>query len=509
MAKKKSKNSGSKKSENSIKTTEKQTDQHTDQPNLEETPIVSNEAIEDPAETKNESLNEKVISASTEEDLNLLNNKVVDLETQLNELKSQLLEKDFRLEEISKQKDTEIEELNTKIQDISIEKQLNETDSIPIDNDEVESLKNQLALKIEESNKHKENYDKLFSRVSQMKNIFNKMKESEAKYELLENENKELRSQLELSNSKFVQIETAMSELNSECDRLTDMNSELKKQVESQDFQLENDTKSLEDENKKLKRELKETKSDLEEYLILIQEEKMSKTNLNQEISDLKIKLETIQNEKSTAEAKCKELTDKISKLNESLEQLKNENEDMISTVKLQLENKVNQLNIFTEEINDLKTLIAEKDSKLNTLQELENSLREKQLLIGKLRHETITLNEHLTKAMKLIKKESGKEMVDRELVSNLFISFLQIPRGDTKKFEVLQLLANFLDWDDDKKRHAGLLSSGNYQSKSNSVVEVPHPGRSGSQSSQSFVSLWTEFLEKESTPQEDAGTSK
>lgn len=76
----------------------------------------------------------------------------------------------------------------------------------------------------------------------------------------------------------------------------------------------------------------------------------------------------------------------------------------------------------------------------------------------------------------------------------------MQLDRGDSKKFEVLQLISHFLDWDDDKRRHAGLLSSAGTRTKSNSVVDL---GTGDRKASQSFVSLWTEFLEKESTPQD------
>jgi len=54
---------------------------------------------------------------------------------------------------------------------------------------------------------------------------------------------------------------------------------------------------------------------------------------------------------------------------------------------------------------------------------------------------------------------------MSRRLISNLLISFLQLSRGDTKKFEVLQLLAGVLSWDDDEKELAGLQRSHSAQS--------------------------------------------
>ena len=108
-------------------------------------------------------------------------------------------------------------------------------------------------------------------------------------------------------------------------------------------------------------------------------------------------------------------------------------------------------------------------------------------LQIGKLRHEAIILNEHLTKALAMLKKSSDSESVDKELISNLLISFVSIPRADPRKFEVLELLSNFLNWDEDKKQQAGLIS--NNESKNSSAVSR----------TESFVSLWTNYLEKES----------
>jgi hypothetical protein len=36
-----------------------------------------------------------------------------------------------------------------------------------------------------------------------------------------------------------------------------------------------------------------------------------------------------------------------------------------------------------------------------------------------------------------------------RQLVTNVFLQFVSIQRGDAKKYEVLQLIASVLDWSD------------------------------------------------------------
>ena len=492
MAKKKSKSNGAKKQANGE--VEKVKQESTEQKEVVETSYHEKEGDNDGTSGP------EPVTQKEDDD----SKQIQQLQKQVENLKQELSHKEDTLSKVTSEKDEQISKLET---------QLHEQSKEPTEDLELSDLRQQLAVKMEESNKYKASYDSLLSRLSQMKSVFNKMKEAESKFEAVESENGQLKSQLQSSNSKLSGLESNMSELkaevlnlNSECDKLTAKNFEMKQKLDSQDFELENESKQLEVENRKLKRELKEAKSDLEEYLILIQEEKMSKTNLNQELSDVKSKMDTILRERKESEKKSQQASQEVTSLKETIVQLKKNSENVVNSFESQLKRKSVQFTEIVNEINELKESTAEKDAKLETLKGLENDLKEKQLLIGKLRHETIILNEHLKKAMKLIKRESGKETVDRELVSNLFISFLQIPRGDTKKFEVLRLIANFLNWDDEKKRHAGLISSANYRSNSNSVVEVPHPGRHASQShGDSFVSLWTEFLEKESTPREDA----
>lgn len=78
-----------------------------------------------------------------------------------------------------------------------------------------------------------------------------------------------------------------------------------------------------------------------------------------------------------------------------------------------------------------------------------EKEVKEKNLLIGKLRHEAVILNDHLTKALRFLRQRKPEDMVDRELVTNHFLHFLTLDRTDPKKFQVLQLIAALLAWND------------------------------------------------------------
>lgn len=44
-----------------------------------------------------------------------------------------------------------------------------------------------------------------------------------------------------------------------------------------------------------------------------------------------------------------------------------------------------------------------------------------------------------------------------RRLITNVLITFLNTPRGDAKRFEMLQLIASILSWSDDQREKVGL----------------------------------------------------
>jgi len=117
----------------------------------------------------------------------------------------------------------------------------------------------------------------------------------------------------------------------------------------------------------------------------------------------------------------------------------------------------------YESQINELRKQVQAAESAANaakatlesTQKDLERALpfekevKEKNLLIGKLRHEAVTLNEHLTKALRILKKGRPEDNVDRQIITNYFLHFLSIDRSDPKKFEALQLISALLGWTD------------------------------------------------------------
>ncbi|KAJ2919864.1 hypothetical protein MD484_g546, partial [Candolleomyces efflorescens] len=165
----------------------------------------------------------------------------------------------------------------------------------------------------------------------------------------------------------------------------------------------------------------------------------------------------------------------------------------------------------FKHRAHTAELKLEESQSNITKTQELENQIKEKNLLIGKLRHETVIINEHLVEALRRLRKSSSETNVDRRLVTNVLLSFLNTPRGDTKRFEMLNLLASILGWGDQEKEKAGIQKAGGsglsvatspsgfWGRSLSSGSNSPSPLRSAevdkSDETESFSRLWVEFL--------------
>ncbi len=149
------------------------------------------------------------------------------------------------------------------------------------------------------------------------------------------------------------------------------------------------------------------------------------------------------------------------------------------------VQNSERQVEGFRKRIQESERAASEAQSALEAARkELEEALpyqkevKEKNLLIGKLRHEAVILNDHLTRALRYIRRAKPEDNVDRyglsvhsllnvarekyshmllcaafarQIVTNHLLHFLALDRADPKKFQVLQLIAALLNWTDGK----------------------------------------------------------
>ncbi|KAJ3132740.1 hypothetical protein HK100_005007 [Physocladia obscura] len=163
------------------------------------------------------------------------------------------------------------------------------------------------------------------------------------------------------------------------------------------------------------------------------------------------------------------------------------------------------QLAICAKSLEEYKQRAAAAEEKLNSVDlnapsavELETQLHERNIEIGKLRGRVISLETYLTEAIR--RAESADSQVDRRLISNLLVQFLSIQRGDSKRFEVLTVIASVLKLSDEDRVKIGILR----KIGGDSIRGPRSPG-----GGESFTDLWISFLIKEAGTAERAAQIK
>ncbi|KAJ7598831.1 hypothetical protein C8J56DRAFT_769797 [Mycena floridula] len=262
-------------------------------------------------------------------------------------------------------------------------------------------------------------------------------------------------------------------------------------------------------------RELRETQTELErcrmerdEWERLAMEEKAmsdeSKSSLEVLTRDLELEREAREREAVLLDAE-KERADNLQSVLQDFQAAKeHELRQAVSDYDQQLHQATQSLAEYKHRALTAELKLEESQTDTTRTQELEKEVKEKNLLINKLRHEAVIMNEHLMEALRRLRRNSTDTNVDRRLVTNVLLSFLTTPRADAKRFEMLSLLATILAWSDPEREKAGLQrAQPNVLSPSASFWTRSPAGSPAAKSpelqktdeTESFSRLWVEFL--------------
>jgi chromosome segregation ATPase len=132
--------------------------------------------------------------------------------------------------------------------------------------------------------------------------------------------------------------------------------------------------------------------------------------------------------------------------------------EEALSQLRITVEDLEAELLKYREENSSLRRELDAVLKSHKDIVSLEQELQQKTELIGKLRHDVVQLQSHLSEAMRCMKKGNSEDTVDKKLIANLIIGFVTLAHGDTKRYEILQLIASILKLSDEEKQKLGLL---------------------------------------------------
>ena len=300
-----------------------------------------------------------------------------------------------------------------------------------------------------------------------------------------------------------------------------------------------------------IREEFENAKQAMHDWEVLATEERAIRRDLAEKADELEEQLTTVKQSYERVNAERETQGTTVDGLQRALQEIQEARKRELREI---VESSQSEAEAMRKQISELQARRDETDKDLQaTKTELtraspfEKEVKEKNLLIGKLRHEAVILNDHLTKALRFLKKGKPEDNVDRyicpqhitnysnkhsrQIVTNHLLHFLALDRSDPKKFQVLQLIALLLGWTEEQREQAGLsrpggpgalpaLSTGSLTLPLSPVHRTPSTPSlshdfftapdsaimSPGGTKESLAELWQNFLEREAS---QSGTSQ
>lgn len=389
----------------------------------------------------------------------------------------------------------------------------------------------QLQAELEDSNAARETaeeqYQTLLGRVEKIKETLSdrlkrdkaELEEAKEHIEELEAQNEELRNAAESSSESLAKVREELQDATRE---LTTLRSRNNLSANNWGKEREELVRSIQH----LKEEMETTSNAMGEWEVIAMEERSIKENLGDKVAELEEEVVGLREGYEAAAAERDSQATLIDNLQNALREIqdarKKELRDLVETSEAQLQEQKKLVQEAVAKATEAQEAKAELVKELERTVPFEKEVKEKNLLIGKLRHEAIVLNDHLTKALRYLKKTKPEDNVDRQVVTNHLLHFLTLDRGDAKRFQVLQVMAGYLNWTDEQREQAGLARPGgstnslrlplspfqrtpSSPSLSADIFSEPSSARDR----ESLAELWAGFLERSAQEGTSDGPSR
>ncbi|GAA5884658.1 hypothetical protein JCM16303_003701 [Sporobolomyces ruberrimus] len=397
------------------------------------------------------------------------------------------------------------------------------------DDERIRALEDELERTRQDRDAWEEQYQSLLAKLTTMRStVGDKLKQDADELDRREQEIADLRA---ANDDLAVTVETLKSELIQSNEDADAAHSELE-QLRLHAFDSEKQTNDEANERDLLLREVQEdferVKMEREEWESEAMRERVRREEMQSIFGQVEMELATAKTERENLREERDREQESAANLHAVLEEFQaakdRELQSLLGDLQDQLREATESLAYYKKQAQDAQNRLASAENNSEKVLALTSEVKEKNLLIGKIRHEAVILNEHLTEALRRLKRDASADSVDRRLVSNVLITFLNTPRGDTKRFEMLQLIASILSWTDDQREKVGLQRSSGGLSGPGVIASGSRGGgkghaRSGKSQAvddgvenESFSNLWIEFLLKESSqsgPATVSSTSK
>lgn len=288
---------------------------------------------------------------------------------------------------------------------------------------EVTKLKTNLEDSEAAKESAEEQYQTLLGRVEKIKETLGdrlkrdraELEEANIRIEELEAQNEELRKGSSSHEDDAANLK----------DELATANRELATLRSRSHLSQENWSKEKEDMVRQVQHfrsELESTSSAMGEWEAIAMEERQMRESLSEKASDLEEQLFSLKEAYDrTAEERDSSLQT-IDGLQRALQEIQDarrkELRDLVESSEEQLQEMKKRVEEADKRVSEAEAAKESLSKELERTAPFEKEVREKNLLIGKLRHEGIILNDHLTKALRYLKKTKPDEQVDRSVTN-------------------------------------------------------------------------------------------
>lgn len=281
----------------------------------------------------------------------------------------------------------------------------------------------QLRSDLDESNTAKEQaeeqYEELLGRVEKIRKTLGdrlnrdraELEEARERIEELEGQVEELQGSAQSSGQHVGKMKDELADATRELNTLRSRNN-----LSTQNWGKEKD--ELSRQMLRLKQELESTSNAMGEWEVIAMEERSVKESLTEKSQELEEQVSALRRGYEGAAADRDSQATLVDNLQNALREIqdarKRELREMVESTEAQLDAQKKLVHDAVARADESGAGREELARELERTAPFEKEVREKNLLIGKLRHEAIVLNEHLTKALRYLKKTKPEDNVDR-----------------------------------------------------------------------------------------------
>ncbi|KAJ2599452.1 hypothetical protein H4R99_003710 [Coemansia sp. RSA 1722] len=345
-------------------------------------------------------------------------------------------------------------------------------------------------------------------------------------------------------------LKAKMNAESDEVKRLRKESADAKKAANATISQKEKAIRELQSAQKTMQKELDDTRRALWSSQEIASRAQSELTDTNSEadrlVSDLTARLKTAEEHLRSETALHEQLEDRVEQLQSDLNQalnsesqwveerevhlvtiqnlqnaLENLQESKDAEVDLAVEKLREELRLCTREQRTAVARAEKAESKLRRVElsgtsaeQSQQKISSQQTEIERLRHEVAVLKDHLGESMRRLREESNEFNLDKRVITNLIVGFLALPYGDSKRYEILQLMSSILQFSEEQQQKVGLIRKAGRRAplqQQRQQQQSSGPGTPASESTDtpppsqletkdSFSDQWISYLLRESS---------